>query len=225
MPELPEVETIRRALAARLEGRRLLAVHARRRDLRIPLPADFCRRLAGRRVSRVGRRAKYLLLTMDDGTVLLAHLGMSGRLVLGPDRASSARPAHEHIVFEFEGGDVLSYQDHRRFGLMALAAAGELERHPLLRRLGPEPLSQAFDGNVLRSLLRGKRTSIKAALLDQRVVAGLGNIYACEILHRAGVSPRRLAGAIGRKRVDRLARAVGDVLKEAIEAGGSSLRD
>jgi formamidopyrimidine-DNA glycosylase len=174
---------------------------------------------------RVGRRAKYLLLETDGGIVLLAHLGMSGRLVLTANGRREPGSPHEHVLFEIEDGGELRFQDHRRFGLMTLVAKGELQSHPLLRELGPEPLSQEFTGALLGSLLEGKRTPLKAALIDQRVVAGLGNIYACECLHRAALSPRRLAATVRGERADRLARAIRAVLSEAIEAGGSSLRD
>jgi formamidopyrimidine-DNA glycosylase len=225
MPELPEVETIRRGLAARLEGRRLARVEARRPDLRIPLPADFARRLEGRRVETVGRRAKYLLLRMEDDTTLIAHLGMSGRLVILPPGNGVPLDVHDHVILESEDGDEVRFNDARRFGLMTLAAAGELDAHPLLASLGPEPLGNDFNGPALAAALAGKRTPIKAALLDQRIVAGIGNIYACEALHRAGISPRRLACTVQGARAERLMGAVRDILREAIDAGGSSLRD
>ena len=181
MPELPEVETVMRGLRPHLEGRRLTTVLQRRPDLRFPLPADFAARLTGRRVARVGRRAKYILVELDGGEVLLVHLGMSGRMLLvtEPDRALEA---HDHVVFETEAGLQIRFNDARRFGMMDLIPAGGLDRHWLLETLGPEPLSNAFNGPALAERLRGKRTPIKAALLDQRVVAGLGNIYVCESL-------------------------------------------
>ncbi len=225
MPELPEVETIRRGLAARMEGRRLVRVEARRPDLRIPLPADLAHRLEGRRVETVGRRAKYLLLRMEDGTTLIAHLGMSGRMVILPPGDRAPLDAHDHVILETEDGDEVRFNDVRRFGLMTLAAAGELDAHPLLASLGPEPLGNDFNGPALAAALAGKRTPIKAALLDQHVVAGVGNIYACEALHRAGISPRRLARTVQGGRAERLAGAVRAVLGAAIDAGGSSLRD
>ena len=225
MPELPEVETIRRGLAARLEGRRLVRVEARRPDLRIPLPVDLSHRLEGRRIETVGRRAKYLLLRMDDGTTLIAHLGMSGRMVILPPGDRAPLDAHDHVILETEDGDEVRFNDVRRFGLMTLAAAGELDAHPLLASLGPEPLGNDFNGPALAAALAGKRTPIKAALLDQHVVAGVGNIYACEALHRAGISPRRLARTVQGGRAERLAAAVRAVLGAAIDAGGSSLRD
>lgn len=224
MPELPEVETIRRGLAAKLEGRRFKRVEVRRRDLRIPLPADFASRLEGRRVEGLSRRGKYILATLDDGQVLIAHLGMSGRLIITDGQAGEPLP-HEHVIFETDDGTTIGFYDARRFGLLTLTREAELARHPLLAALGPEPLSNAFDGPVLAAALRHKATPIKAALLDQRVVAGLGNIYACESLFRAGISPRRLAKTVQGRRAARLASAIRGVLSDAIAAGGSSLRD
>ncbi len=224
MPELPEVETVRRGLAPVLEGRRLLRVEARRPDLRVPLPEDFARRLEGRRIERLGRRAKYLLVHLDDGTVLIVHLGMSGRLYVVEREAPPPGP-HDHVVFEAEGGVCVRFNDVRRFGLMTLTTEIELDRHPLLAGLGPEPLDDGVDAVRLARALEGKSSPIKAALLDQRVVAGLGNIYACEILFRAGLSPRRRAGTVRRRRAERLTEACRSVLSEAIAAGGSSLRD
>ena len=222
MPELPEVETVRRGLAARLAGRRITHVTVRRPDLRRPLPPDMGQALTGRTLQRFGRRGKYLLLHLDSGNVLLVHLGMSGRMSV--DDAPSGG-AHEHVVLHFDDGAVLSYEDHRRFGLMDLADAGRLEEHELLRSMGPEPLAPNFDGPALAKRLHAKDTPIKAALLDQRVVAGLGNIYVCEALFHAGLSPRRRAGSVQGRRADRLASAIRGVLEDAIAAGGSSLRD
>ena len=224
MPELPEVETVRRGLAARLEGRRLARVRQNRPDLRFPLPPDFAARLEGRRVEKVGRRAKYLLLDLEDGTILLAHLGMSGRMLV-TRREDAASEPHDHVVFETDDGWVVRFNDARRFGIMDLAERGTVADHPLIRGLGPEPLEPEFDGPRLARALKGRATSIKAALLDQRIVAGLGNIYVSEILYRAGISPRRRAGSIAGRRAERLAAAVKSVLSEAVAAGGSSLRD
>jgi formamidopyrimidine-DNA glycosylase len=225
MPELPEVETVRRGLAVRIIGRRIQRVEVRRSDLRIPLPIDFADRLAGRQIETIDRRAKYLLLRLDDGQVLVVHLGMSGRLVLA-DR-SSARQAgpHEHIVIQVGDDLEICFDDHRRFGLMALIPENELQTHALFARLGPEPLGPDFNGAVLAAALSGRRTPIKAALLDQSVVAGLGNIYVCEILFRARLSPKRLAATVQGGRADRLAAAVRAILLAAIASGGSSLRD
>jgi len=223
MPELPEVETIRRGLAARLEGKRILEIVQRRPDLRFPLPRGFAGRLAGRRITRIDRRAKFLLIRLDDGQVLICHLGMTGRFIIGQGRPEPE--PHDHIVLLAEGDVAVRFNDARRFGFMALAAEGALARHKHLAGLGPEPLDPAFDGPRLAQALAGKRTPIKAALLDQRVVAGLGNIYVSEALFRAGISPKRLARTVQGERADRLARAIVDVLNEAIAAGGSSLRD
>jgi formamidopyrimidine-DNA glycosylase len=224
MPELPEVETVRRGLALRLEGRRLTRVRQNRPDLRFPLPPDFAARLQGRRVEAVRRRAKYLLLEMEDGTVLLAHLGMSGRMLIARREEAASEP-HDHVVFETEDGWVVRFNDARRFGIMDLAERGTVSSHPLLAGLGPEPLEPEFDGPRLAKALAGRATSIEVALLDQRIVAGLGNIYVSEILYRAGISPRRRAGSIAGARAERLAAAVKSVLAEAVAAGGSSLRD
>jgi formamidopyrimidine-DNA glycosylase len=224
MPELPEVETVRRGLEGPLVGRRLVRVVQRRADLRWPLPENFETRLRGRRVARLDRRAKFLLAHLDDATVWMIHLGMSGRLFLSPRPTPPPGP-HDHIVVETDQGDVVTFQDHRRFGMMDLVAAAALERHPLLCRLGPEPLGNSFDEVTLSDRLRGRRTPIKAALLDQRTVAGLGNIYVSEALHRAGISPRRLARTVAGQRAARLVPAIRQVLEDAIRAGGSSLRD
>lgn len=225
MPELPEVETVVRGLRPRLEGRRLVRIDQRRPDLRFPLPERFGERLTGRLVRAVTRRAKYILVHLDGDEVLMAHLGMSGRMVLGDARAAAVPNPHDHIVFETDAGDELRFNDARRFGMMDLVAEAELDAHRLMKDLGPEPLSNAFNGPALAERLAGKRSPIKAALLDQRVVAGLGNIYVCESLHRAGLSPRRQAYTVQGGRAERLARAVRQVLDRAVAAGGSSLRD
>jgi len=225
MPELPEVETVARGLQARLQGKRLLSFTLNRRDLRKPVPPGLKNKLEGRRVEAVSRRAKYILVHLDDGGVLIAHLGMSGRLVFSdPQHPRPAEP-HDHAVFGFEGGVELRLNDARRFGLLDYATESNLAAHKLFRHLGPEPLGPEFDGDLLSKLLKGKKTPIKAALLDQRVVAGLGNIYVSEALYGAGISPRRLAGTVKGERAGRLASAIRDVLTRAISAGGSSLRD
>ncbi|HEX6958629.1 MAG TPA: bifunctional DNA-formamidopyrimidine glycosylase/DNA-(apurinic or apyrimidinic site) lyase [Ferrovibrio sp.] len=224
MPELPEVETVCRGLAPHLEGRRLTRVEQRRPDLRFPLPENFAARLIGRRVDRIARRAKFILAHLDDGTVLLCHLGMSGRMVVSEGMTGPPEP-HDHVIFETEDGAVIRFNDARRFGLMDLVPEAALAAHPMLAGLGPEPLGNAFNGPVLAAALKGKATPIKAALLDQRVVAGLGNIYASESLFWAGLSPRRLARTVQGARAERLASAIKRVLAEAIAAGGSSLRD
>ncbi len=231
MPELPEVETVRRGLAPVLEGRVLARVLARRNDLRFPLPKNFAGRLTGRRVLRLSRRAKYILAHLDNGEVLLIHLGMSGRFQIeGQGVGQFVHPGamtgkHDHVEFLTDNGARIVYTDHRRFGSMDLVPEADLAMHRLLRAIGPEPLSEAFDGGLLAARLQGKRTPIKAALLDQRVVAGLGNIYVCEALFRAGISPRRQASTVRLSRTARLVPDIKAVLAEAILAGGSTLRD
>jgi formamidopyrimidine-DNA glycosylase len=221
MPELPEVETIKRALALRLAGRRIAGVVQRRPDLRFPLPPDLPGRLAGRRFTTFGRRAKYVLAGLDDGHTLLLHLGMSGRLLLdGP-----AMGLHEHLTFELDDGGVLRFVDPRRFGMLDLVATGHIAAHPRLAGLGFEPLDPGFDGPALAAALLGRRSALKLALMDQRVVVGVGNIYASESLFRARLSPRRIAGHLRPRQADRLAAAIRAVLEDAIGAGGSSLRD
>lgn len=224
MPELPEVETVCRGLALRLEGRRIAAAEQRRADLRFPLPERFAARLTGRRIVSIGRRAKYILVRLDDGWVLLCHLGMSGRMLLS-DGPPAAYEAHDHVILTAEDGTVLRFNDARRFGMMDLVRETELHRHRLLAGIGPEPLGNEFNGPALAAALKGRRTPIKAAILDQRVVAGIGNIYASESLYHAGLSPRRLAHTVQGARAERLAAAIRRVLSEAIAAGGSSLRD
>jgi formamidopyrimidine-DNA glycosylase len=233
MPELPEVETVRRGLAPVMEGYVLTHVEARRPDLRFPLPQGFAQRLVGRRVERLRRRAKYLLADLDGGEVLLMHLGMSGRFTIGGTQLGEFHHAvtvtadglgtHDHIVFETSAGARIVYADHRRFGMMDLF--GHNEGHKLIDALGPEPLGPEFSASVLAEKLAGKKTPIKAALLDQTIVAGLGNIYVCEALHRSGISPKRLAYLVDGKRCARLVPEIKAVLQDAIEAGGSSLRD
>jgi formamidopyrimidine-DNA glycosylase len=241
MPELPEVETVRRGLAPVMERARFRKVVAHRGDLRWPLPANFAQRLQGQTVRHLGRRAKYLLAELASGDVLMMHLGMSGSFRVAR-RGSSQVPgdyhhrrgnhaAHDHVIFHMSSGAVISFNDPRRFGMMKLVPARELEAEPLLNALGPEPLADAFDAERLARLCRGKKTSLKAALSDQRVVAGLGNIYVCEALHRARLSPRRRASTIATKssrpneRAQALVAAIKAVLEEAIASGGSSLRD
>jgi formamidopyrimidine-DNA glycosylase len=231
MPELPEVETVRRGLEPVLTGRRIARAEVRRPDLRWPLPGRMAERLTGARVARLRRRSKYILADLDTGETLLVHLGMSGRvLVEGAGtavfhHAPATQPAHDHVVLHMEGGATVTYNDARRFGAMDLMATGTEEGHRLLAGIGPEPLGNAFDEPYLLARLKGRNTPIKAALLDQRLVAGLGNIYVCEVLHRTGISPVRKAGRIGPARAASLVPAIRAVLREAIEAGGSSLRD
>lgn len=224
MPELPEVETVCRGLAERLEDRVLARVDQRRADLRFPFPESLPERLQGRRVLRVARRAKYILIHLDDGMVLLCHLGMSGRMVLTP-LPSLPPTAHDHLILETDEGWRITFNDARRFGSVDLVSGNALHACPALALLGPEPLDDGFTPAVLNAALLGRRSSIKAALLDQRVVAGLGNIYVSEALFRAGISPRRLAQSVAGARAARLVPAIKEVLREAIAAGGSSLRD
>lgn len=245
MPELPEVETVRRGLQPVLEGARLVGVEARRPNLRFPFPERFAERLKGRRITALGRRAKYLTAHVDAGPVLICHLGMSGSFRIedeaGADtpgtfhHARSKDVVHDHVVFRVEtaGGEArrIVYNDPRRFGFMLFAEADRLAEHPLLADLGVEPTGNALDGDLLAGLFHGRAAPLKSALMDQRLVAGLGNIYACEALWRAGLSPRRPAGSLSTAagktsaRAGRLAQSIRDVVGEAIEAGGSSLRD
>jgi formamidopyrimidine-DNA glycosylase len=226
MPELPEVETVVRGLKVRVEGQRLTRLTLNRADLRKVIPKGLAAKVAGRRVTRIARRAKYILIYLEDGGVLIVHLGMSGRMVLG-DRDNPVPPRpHDHAVLDFEGGVEIRFNDARRFGLIDYASeAAALETHPLFRHLGPEPLDVEFTGARLAALLKGKQTPIKAALLDQTVVAGLGNIYVSESLYWAGLSPKRLAGTVQGARAETLAVAIRRVLNHAIDSGGSSLRD
>jgi len=221
MPELPEVETTMRALAARLGARRITSLEQRRPDLRFPLPQHLPERLVGRRILGLQRRAKYILGALDDGHTLLLHLGMSGRLLFdGPP----AGP-HEHLTFGFDDGTLLRFVDPRRFGMLDLVPTARLAAHPRLAGLGLEPLAESFAGPALAGVLAGRRSALKVALTDQRLVVGVGNIYASESLWRARLSPRRVAGFLRPAQAARLAAAIRTVLDEAIAAGGSSLRD
>jgi formamidopyrimidine-DNA glycosylase len=223
MPELPEVETVCRGLAGIFPGRVLTRVDVRRKDLRIPFPPGFAKSLTGRKVLGIRRRAKYVLMDLDDGNVLIAHLGMAGRMQVCDPKAPLG--AHDHVVFTIDDGRQVRFNDPRRFGLMTLAPADAVPGHKLFRHLGPDPLDDDFTPQVLSAALKGRKTSIKAALLDQRIVVGVGNIYACESLHRAGISPTRKAGTVAGARAEVLVPAIKQVLADAIAAGGSSLRD
>jgi formamidopyrimidine-DNA glycosylase len=242
MPELPEVETVRRGLAPAMEGARFKKVETRRKDLRWPLPKDFIKRLEGQKVEGVGRRAKYLTVDVSSGDVLLMHLGMSGSFRVVKDHGKELQPGsyhfekgklekHDHVVFHMSNGSVGTFNDPRRFGSMKIVPRGKIEDEPLLRFIGPEPLGNAFDAEMLAQACAGKKTSLKAALLDQTVVAGIGNIYACEALFRARLSPKRIASTIAdrhgkpNERARALVDAIKAVLNDAIKAGGSSLRD
>ena len=224
MPELPEVETVMRGLRARLDGRVIVRALVHRPDLRWALPPHLAERLTGARVVGFRRRAKYMLMRLDGGDSVLLHLGMSGRMVLGPLNPNSIT-LHEHVVLETDDGWRVGFVDPRRFGSIDLIATAQEEEHRLLAGLGPEPLDDAFSTSVLAAALAGKRTPVKAALLDQRVVAGLGNIYVCEALFRARIAPDRQAATIPRAAAARLVAAIKATLTEAIAAGGSSLRD
>ncbi|MGE3305113.1 MAG: bifunctional DNA-formamidopyrimidine glycosylase/DNA-(apurinic or apyrimidinic site) lyase [Rhizobiaceae bacterium] len=245
MPELPEVETVRRGLQPVMEGARVASVEARRPDLRFPLPDNFNKRLAGRRVESLDRRAKYLLVHFSGGPVLICHLGMSGSFRIedegGADSPGtfhyerSKDSAHDHVVFHLEprsGGKArIVFNDPRRFGFMLMTDEGNWREHPMIAALGIEPTGNALDGAVIADMFRGKAAPLKAALADQSLIAGLGNIYVCEALWRSRLSPRRAAGTIAGRpgrptaRAGALATAVRDVIAEAVEAGGSSLRD
>jgi formamidopyrimidine-DNA glycosylase len=249
MPELPEVETVRRGLQPAMEGSKIVRAEARRKDLRFPFQEDFIARLEGQIVTGLGRRAKYLMADLASGDVLLMHLGMSGsfRVLKDDDRKTPGRfhyprsedRAHDHVVFHMSSGSAVIFNDPRRFGYMKIIARNALEDEPLLNGLGPEPLGNEFDAAMLARACANRKTSLKAALLDQRVVAGLGNIYVCEALYRAHLSPRRLAATLAAKagqrkgvaggeptdHARRLVTAIHAVLNQAIKAGGSSLRD
>ncbi|GAB5462475.1 bifunctional DNA-formamidopyrimidine glycosylase/DNA-(apurinic or apyrimidinic site) lyase [Hoeflea alexandrii] len=245
MPELPEVETVRRGLAPVMEGGSIVRVEQRRGDLRFAFPPDFAARLAGRQIISLGRRAKYLVADLDDGMVLVSHLGMSGSFRIEADEGGSLKPGvfhharskddkHDHVVFHIDGpaGRArIIYNDPRRFGYMDLMARSALAEHPWFRSLGVEPTGNSLDANELAGRLAGKTAPLKAALLDQRIIAGLGNIYVCEAMWRAGLSPVKPAGRLvtrtgrPRRELDVLTQAIRAVIEEAIAAGGSSLRD
>jgi formamidopyrimidine-DNA glycosylase len=231
MPELPEVETVRRGLLPVMEGRVIANAAVNRPDLRWPFPPNMAARLTGKRVLALRRRSKYILADLDSGESLIIHLGMSGRMLvsgamIGDFHHDHPAPAkHDHVVLDMDGGARVTFNDARRFGSMDLIATDAAETHLLLKNLGPEPLGNAFSGPYLVDRLKSRNTPIKSALLDQGVVAGLGNIYVCEVLFRARISPARKAGQIAAARIAGLVPIIRDVLAEAIEAGGSSLRD
>lgn len=231
MPELPEVETVRRGLIPAMEGQTIAAADIRRPDLRWPFPPRMAQRIEGQRVLALRRRSKYLLADLSSGETLIVHLGMSGRMLVSGDplgRFHHDHPApdrHDHVVLDLANGARITFNDARRFGAMDLIATDAVETHWLLRSLGPEPLGNSFNADYLVACLKTRNTPIKAALLDQRVVSGLGNIYVCEALYRAGLSPMRKARRIAASRIAALVPVIREVLIEAIEAGGSSLRD
>ena len=226
MPELPEVETIRRGLSKAMTGQLINEVIVRRTDLRRPLPDGFVETVRGKKILTIDRRAKYLLMRLENDVVVLIHLGMSGRMVieLGTDPHIPNRK-HEHIVFVLENDNIIRFSDPRRFGLMELSHAKNLSSHQLLKDIGPEPLSIEFNGLTLANRLQGRKTPIKSVLLDQRVVAGLGNIYVCEGLFMAGLSPMRSANTITLKQASILVKKTKELLLDAIESGGSTLKD
>ncbi|MHA7850925.1 bifunctional DNA-formamidopyrimidine glycosylase/DNA-(apurinic or apyrimidinic site) lyase [Roseovarius sp.] len=231
MPELPEVETVRRGLAPVMEGAVIARADVNRPDLRWPLPADMATRLTEKTVLSLRRRSKYILADLSSGETLLIHLGMSGRMTVSGDPLGAfhhdhpAPAKHDHVVFHMANGARITFNDPRRFGAMDLISTPAADTHPLLAKLGPEPLGNQFDESYLADALSGRNTPIKSALLDQRIVAGLGNIYVCEALYRARISPKRRARNLSRARAAALVPIIRDVLRDAIEAGGSSLRD
>lgn len=235
MPELPEVETVRRGLVPAMEGKRIERAEIRRPDLRWPFPERMAERLTGAGIERLRRRSKYILADLDTGETLLVHLGMTGRMTVSgieapyvPGQFHHAHPLiqkHDHVVFDMGDGARVTFNDARRFGAMDLMPTARAEAHPLLAALGPEPLGNDFHAEGLAARLKGRKGPVKVLLLDQRIVAGLGNIYVSEALHRAGIHPERAGGSIPRDGLERLVGDIRAVLAEAIEAGGSSLRD
>ena len=231
MPELPEVETVLRGLAPVLEGRTIVKAKVNRPDLRWPFPENMAGRISGQKISKLWRRSKYILADLSSGESLLVHLGMSGRILISGDPLGTfvhdhpAAQKHDHVVFDIDNGARVTFNDPRRFGAMDLLSTDGADHHPLLRDIGPEPLSNAFNETYLIGRLKGKKSAIKSVLLDQKIVAGLGNIYVCEALYRAGISPKRLAGKTAETRLAALVPIIRQVLDEAINAGGSSLRD
>lgn len=227
MPELPEVETVRLGLIPHLEGQVITKAGAFSRKLRLPIPEDFAKKLTGRRIIQLHRRAKYILIDMAGGLSVILHLGMSGQILISRFEANTPfKPAkHDHFFWETAGGMRLVYHDPRRFGLVAFSKTDNLPLHPLIKNLGVEPLSNAFNGPALKAALVGKTCTIKAALLDQRTIAGLGNIYVSEALYRAHIHPTRKAGSVSLARIETLVAMVRAVLREALKSGGSSLKD
>ncbi|WP_225197972.1 bifunctional DNA-formamidopyrimidine glycosylase/DNA-(apurinic or apyrimidinic site) lyase [Gluconobacter oxydans] len=225
MPELPEVETVMRGFRDAFEGHRISHVSVNRPDLRWPFPADLREKLEGRHVFSFHRRAKYILMRLEGGWSMLLHLGMSGRLTIGRAGTNATPPAHEHLVLETDSGARAGLVDPRRFGMVDLVRTSEEDRHRLLAHLGMEPLSDAMTGPALADLFRGRRSPIKSALLDQKLIAGLGNIYVCEALFRCGIHPERQACTLTKEENAALAEAIPQILEQAIASGGSSLRD
>jgi len=224
MPELPEVETVAKGLEQALIGDHFTKITLRRKNLRFPFPDGFVAALTDKAITRIGRRAKYLLLTIEDGTVMIGHLGMSGSF-----RIDTTPPAgfdkHDHVIFETAKGITVRYHDPRRFGFMLLTCEQDMHNHPQLARIGPEPLGNSFNGPALATALKKRKSPIKAAILDQKVVAGVGNIYACEALFRARISPLQAANTLTGPQNDQLASTIKEVLSDAIRSGGSTLRN
>lgn len=231
MPELPEVETVRRGLLPVMEGARIVNADIRRDGLRWPFPDHMAHRLQGARVLRLGRRSKYLLFDLDTDETLLAHLGMSGRMLISGARIGNfvhhhpAPEKHDHVVLDMDNGARVTFNDARRFGAMDLCKTQDLSQHRFISVLGPEPLGNEFGETYLQAALCQRNSAIKTALLDQRIIAGLGNIYVCEVLFRAGINPKRVAARVSPSRIASLVPIIRDVLCEAIESGGSSLKD
>lgn len=225
MPELPEVETIKNGLAPFMEGRAIEKIVLRRPDLRLPFPPNLSKKLKGTRIDHLSRRAKYLLFHFSNGKIMAIHLGMSGRIILQADMAAHSPAAHDHMLLYLTDGSGMVLNDARRFGMVYLMEADEVSTHPGFAALGPEPLSNEFSGPVLQERLKGRKTPIKVALLDQSIVAGVGNIYASEALHQSGIHPQKEAGKLTGAQYERLAAAIRDVLQRAIASGGSTLKD
>lgn len=224
MPELPEVETVCRGLSQNINGRKIIHAENTRPNLRIPFPADFSSHLEGKKVTAIKRRAKYILITLDDDTVIIAHLGMSGKMIVY-DNFQNERKKHDHAIFRFDNGKEVVFNDPRRFGLITFSDIASLKNHKLLASLGVEPLEDEFSGKELFHLFKGKTTPVKHAIMDAALVVGVGNIYACEALFRSGIAPTKKSGEISSEKCNLLAQNIKDVLHESIISGGSTLRD
>jgi len=231
MPELPEVETVRRGLMPAILGQIIFIAEVNRPDLRWPFPKNMAKRLTGARVTALRRRSKYILMDLDRGETLIIHLGMSGRMLISGFKLGNfftehpAAEKHDHVVFHMENGARVTFNDARRFGAMDLATTTEVENHKFLTSLGPEPLGNSFNESYLKGALTGKNTPIKTALLDQRIIAGLGNIYVCEVLYRSKILPTQKAATLSKLAIGKIVPTIREVLEEAISAGGSSLKD
>ncbi|MDE0781663.1 MAG: bifunctional DNA-formamidopyrimidine glycosylase/DNA-(apurinic or apyrimidinic site) lyase [Planktomarina sp.] len=231
MPELPEVETVRRGLMPAILGQIIFMAEVNRPDLRWPFPKNMAKRLTGARVTALRRRSKYILIDLDRGETLIIHLGMSGRMLISGFKLGNfftehpAAEKHDHVVFHMENGARVTFNDARRFGAMDLATTAEVENHKFLTSLGPEPLGNSFNEGYLKGALTGKNTPIKTALLDQRIIAGLGNIYVCEVLYRSKILPTQKAATLSKLAIGKIVPTIREVLEEAISAGGSSLKD